>query len=131
MTVEMYWTCRNTAQRLWLNGWYLLNDQAVCLRECNGVGADWMPAWIRTLLSWMLRIFAPAVAIHDMRYFLGEGDRHQWDEEFEMNCRKLARDAFGKYNPLRYLAYSVAHRLRIILTVCGELAWNNAKEKRT
>lgn len=119
---------RRIAEEHWLAGWWTLKDPAA-LNECNGVGAAWMSAWIRTLLSALLRVFAPAVAIHDMRYYRHEGSRHRWDEEFEFNCRVLARGKYGKFNPLRYLAYTVAHRLRVVLTVAGEIAWNQtAKE---
>lgn len=120
-----------TATRLWLSGWYLLKDTAACLRDCNGVGAAWMPKFVRKFLDFLLKLFAPAVAIHDRRYSRNLGDRHKWDDEFYTNCRILARDEYSWYHPLRYLAYFVAGRLRAALTVAGEIAWiQAAKEKK-
>lgn len=118
------------ARRLWLAGWYLLQNTEACMRDCNGVGAEWMPKFIRKFLDFILKIFAPAVAIHDRRYSINEGDRNKWDDEFEANCRTIARDEYSWYNPLRYLAYWVARRLHIALTIAGEIAWIQAgKEK--
>lgn len=114
------------ARRLWLGGWFLLKDTNACMKECNGTGAEWMPKFIRRFLDFILRLFAPAVAIHDRRYAINTGNRHHWDDEFEINCRIIARDKFGKFNPLRYLAYRVAGKLRITLTVTGEIAWIQA-----
>ena len=114
------------ARRLWLFGWFLLKDTKACLADCNGTGADWMPKFIRRFLDFILRLFAPAVAIHDRRYSKNKGDRNKWDDEFETNCRIIARHKYGKFNPLRYLAYRVAHKLRIALTITGEIAWIQA-----
>ena len=36
------------ARRLALSGYWLLHDTARAVRECNGIGADWFPAWLRT-----------------------------------------------------------------------------------
>lgn len=118
------------ARRLWLSGWYLLQDTEACLRDCNGVGAAWMPEFIRKFLDFILKLFAPAVAIHDRRYSFNEGDRNQWDDEFEFNCRTLVRNEFFWYDPRRYLSCLVARRLRAVLAIAGEIAWIQAgKEK--
>lgn len=118
------------ARRLWLSGWYLLQNTEACLRDCNGVGAEWMPKFIRKFLDFILKIFAPAVAIHDRRYSRNEGDRNKWDDEFETNCRTIACDKFSWHDPRRYLAFWVARKLWVALTIGGEIAWIQAgKEK--
>lgn len=129
MNIKELNNLRRESQRLWLHGWWLLMETDNCLRECNGTGAEWMPQWIRTFLDFILQLFAPAVAIHDMRYFKNDGDRHKWDDEFEMNCRMLARDKYSWYNPCLYLAYFTAHRLRSLLTISGEIAWKQSGER--
>ena len=131
MTIETLKKCRAEAQRLWLGGWYVLMDEANALRECNGCGAEWMPRWMRRFLSWLLKLFAAAFAIHDMRYWRNEGDRHEWDDEFETNCRAIARDKYTWYHPMRYICYWVARRLRVALTIGGELAWKEAGKRFT
>lgn len=127
MNIKELNNLRRESQRLWLHGWWLLMETDNCLRECNGCGAEWMPKWIRTFLDCILQLFAPAVAIHDMRYFKHEGDRHKWDDEFEANCRMLARDKFSWYNPLLWISYFVASRLRVALTIGGEIAWKQSE----
>ena len=123
--------CQTIAQRLWLSGWYLLNDEETCLRECNGCGADWMPKWIRTFLDFVLRLFAPAVAIHDMRYYKNDSVRESWDDEFLENCQRIAKDKYSWCNPLRYVALFAARRLYIALLIGGELAWREAGKRFT
>ena len=101
MTEEEWGDCFVEASRLKLSGWELLEDMELCMEVCNGLGAEWMPDWIRKFLGWLLPVFAPAVAIHDLRYEIGEGPREKWDDEFEENCRKLASDKYAVFNPLR------------------------------
>ena len=129
MTEEELKGLKNKAKELNLCGWNLLEDRETCLKECNGMGADWMPENFRYFLTSILKVFAPATAIHDMRYFHNQGDRNTWDDEFYFNCRHLARDKYGKYNPMRYICYGVARRLRIALTVGGTIAWKNAGKR--
>lgn len=126
MTLSQLEQCRSEARRLWLSGWWLLSETENCLRECNGCGAEWMPQWIRNFLDFILKLFAPAVAIHDMRYFKHFGNRHFWDDEFETNCRAIAQDKYTWCHPMRYVCYRVARRLRVALTIGGEIAWRNA-----
>ena len=127
MTPQQLEQCRAEARKLWLAGWWLLNSDR-CLVECNGIGAKWMGGVCR-ILNYLLPSFLTASAIHDMRYFINEGDRHVWDDEFEINCRTIIRHKYDWYNPLRYAGYQLARRLRAALTIGGELAWQQAKEK--
>lgn len=129
MTEKELMLLRNQAMRLWLSGWYCLSNTELCLRECNGCGAEWMPKWIRTFLDFILQLFAPAVAIHDMRYFRNEGKREDWDAEFFVNCCVIAVDKYSWYNPCRYLALLTARRLYVTLIVCGEKAWREAGKR--
>lgn len=123
MTEEEWGDCFVEANRLELSGWELLEDMELCMEVCNGIGAEWMPGWIRKFLGWLFPVFAPAVAIHDLRYEIGEGPRDKWDDELEENCRKLARDKYGVFNPLRGLCYVAARRMRIALAIGGMFAY--------
>ncbi len=128
MTEHELATVLKASRHYWLSGWYTLNDTENALRECNGMGAEWFPSWVRKFLDYFLRLFAPAVAIHDMRYFRQEPDRRRWDDEFEYNCRTILDNYFGWYNPLLYIGRWIAHKLRLALTVGGELAWRKCQK---
>lgn len=129
MTLQQLEQCRVEARKLWLSGWWLLNSDR-CLTECNGIGALWM-GFLCKLLNFLMPSFVTASAIHDMRYFLNEGDRHHWDDEFETNCRAVLRDRYGRCNTVRYVGYWLARRLRVALTIGGEIAWDNAGKRFT
>lgn len=114
------------AKKYWLSGWYLLQNKGVCLQECNGMGPEWMPAWLRLLLSRMFELFAPAFAIHDMRYWQHKATRHKWDDELEHNCRVIITNTYKWYNPKRQIGYWAAHQIRVALAVGGDIAWIQA-----
>lgn len=116
------------ALRLKLSGWELLLDTERAVAECNGIGAAWM-GWFCKVLNILCPSLVTASAIHDMRYFKNQGDRHKWDDEFESNCRVILRDKYGVFNPVRYFGYYLVHKLRGALTIGGGIAWNTAKEK--
>ena len=100
-----------------------------CLAECNGCGADWMPKWARKFFDWLLRLFAPAIAIHDMRYYKHEENREKWDDEFETNCRMLLYDEYGFWHPMRWIGNFVIRQLRAALATFGGVAWDVAGKR--
>ena len=116
------------AIRLNLSGWELLLDTDRAVAECNGIGAAWMGKLCK-IFDFLLPSLVTASAIHDMRYFQNKNDRHLWDDEFENNCRIIIRDKYRWYHPGRYIAFYLAHKLRIALYIGGEFAWNQAKGK--
>ena len=116
------------AIRLKLSGWELLLDTERAVAECNGIGAAWMGKLCK-FFNFLLPSLVTASAIHDMRYFQNKNDRHQWDDEFENNCRIIIRSKYHWYNPGRYAAFYLAHKMRIALYIGGEIAWNQAKGK--
>jgi hypothetical protein len=123
MTIIEWQECYAVAERLKLSGWELLKDRERCLEECNGIGAGWMPEWLRMCLGVCLELFKPAAAIHDLRYSMAKLDRWKCDAEFEENCRALARDEYSAWNPLRYVCYLTAKRLRFALIIAGGTAY--------
>lgn len=84
-------------------------------RVYNGVGADWMPLWIRVVLTWLFGpVFAPAIFTHDFRYSYGVGtlcDFCEANAELDRNGRICADVRYGKFNPLRYAARALARKL--------------------
>ena len=129
MTYTELRALQKEAQRLWISGWWLLMETENCLRECNGCGAEWMPKWIRKFLDKFLRLFAPAIAIHDMRYYKHEENRDKWDDEFEVNCREILYDKYGFWNPMRWLGKLVIRQLRGALATLGGIAWDDAGKR--
>ena len=129
MTFDTLRKLQKESQRLWLHGWWLLMETENCLAECNGCGADWMPAWIRNFLDFFLRLFAPAIAIHDMRYYKHEHNREKWDDEFETNCRMLLYDKYGFWHPMRWIGNFVIRQLRAALATFGGVAWDIAGKR--
>ena len=76
-----------------LGGAELLNDAAAVKRDCNGIGAAWMPDRLRDLLGERYLELKIVADIHDRRYALGGGILARWraDWEFLRNGLKMAR----------------------------------------
>lgn len=113
----------NEAKRLDLSGYELLEDRAIAFRECNGIGADWMPGWLRLTISTLCPSIALAADIHDLRYYYGgtEADRLKSDAEFLTNVELIAMD----YNILRrWIVRSTGQKMYELLRSFGGFAWN-------
>ena len=76
-----------------LSGAELLDDVAAVRRDCNGIGAAWMPDRLRDLLGERYPELVIIADIHDRRYALGGGILARWraDWEFLRNGLKMAR----------------------------------------
>lgn len=112
------------AMALTLSGAELLLDENA-LEECNGIGADWFPVWLRCLITSALPSLEIIADIHDMRYFIGGHiqDRKLADKEFEENGEKVALQ-YGAFNPRRYLVRKAVKLMYAILVVGGWTAFN-------
>ena len=82
------------------------------VEECyNGAGPDWMSEFSRTVLTMLLRYYAPAFIIHDVEFAMNddfENTDHNW-QRFEdcndrmwRNIQKLNAYIFAWYNPRKY-----------------------------
>ena len=116
---------RNLARRLGLSGHWLLRNIDRAQKSCNGIGADWFPAWLR----WVINICFPEMVIiadiHDVRYAIG-GDlyaRRMADTEFLANGYNIAEEKYGKIPPVRYAAELVVRLMYRALRIGGRLAW--------
>jgi hypothetical protein len=124
------------AKKLNLAGWRVLQNEALADRECNGIGADWFPFWLRWLVSFVCPFLVLAADIHDMEYYYGgtENDRRAADARFLANGYILAEYHFRWIPPLKWLAEWLTRRMYRILRLFGETAWhenlsNTGKEK--
>lgn len=77
----------------------------------NGAGPDWMSEFSRSVLTMLLRYYAPAFIIHDVEFALNddcENTDRNW-QRFEdcndrmwRNIQKLNAYIFAWYNPRKY-----------------------------
>lgn len=76
-----------------LSGAELLDDMAAVKRDCNGIGAEWMPDRWRDRLGERYPELVVVADIHDRRYAIGGGILARWraDWEFLRNGLKMAR----------------------------------------
>lgn len=124
MTEEQLDEKYELAMKLGLSGAeLLLNEDA--LEECNGIGADWFPSWLRWLITSALPFLEVIADIHDMRYYIGGciKDRKFADKEFEENGEKVALQ-YGAINPMRYLVRKAVKLMYAILVIGGWTAFN-------
>lgn len=114
-----------------LCGYELLKDADAVVRECNGVGASWMPEVMRDLCTMLNSVMELPAAIHDMRYARGttRQDKKDADNEFLTNCFKVIREVFAWWNPWRYIMMRRAVRFTTYLELFGDAAFKEAKKK--
>ena len=91
----------------------------------NGIGPEWLPAFIREKLTKYLAIFAPACLIHDFRFWIGNGsylDFASANNALEENLYKCVNAEIKWYHPFRRLAgYYAAH---LMAEACRRYGWS-------
>lgn len=118
-----------------LVGWemYCNAPDELIERVCNGIGPEWFPSAIRTLLDKMhpsLRIVAD---IHDMWYYYGDGTEKDFkaaNRAFDENGDIIAKDKFAWYNPRRYLVQMEAAHFAKMCDIGGKFAYYAAIANR-
>lgn len=92
---------------------------------CNGCGPEWMSQEMRDKLTAFLAVFFPAFCLHDCRFaYDNDGTRAKFDaanRELRLNCRILADDAYGWYDPRRYVW---RHRAKLVYLACKDFGWS-------
>lgn len=116
----------NLAVSLDLSGSELLRDADTVIRQCNGVGASWMPDLMRRAATELNPVMEVPAAIHDRRYCIGttRADRQAADDEFLANCRITIDAAHPWYRPARYIYRRRARRYYGYLRAFGSAAFN-------
>lgn len=108
-----------------LRGAELLDNIEAIKRDCNGIGAEWMPDRLRDLLGERYPELVIIADIHDRRYALGGGILARWraDWEFLVNGLKMAHHCrrIG-------IAWAVI-RMWVLLRLGGAAAFNYHKVK--
>lgn len=114
-----------------LSGAELLNDAAAVKRDCNGIGAAWMPDATREWISTANPSLVVVADIHDRRYSIGgtEADRQAADAEFRANGMKMAKHVYRCYDPRRYWMMWQVRKFAALLASFGALAFNYREEE--
>ena len=114
-----------------LSGLEMLEDYDAVMRDCNGVGADWMPDSLTQIITKMHSVMEVPAAIHDRRYVTGttRQDRQDADLEFLSNVMRVIEFEYPWWHPLRYINRKRAERYYTYLRAFGGRAWEEAKKK--
>jgi hypothetical protein len=118
----------SSARQYNLSGAELLADYGAVVRDCNGIGADWMPDCMTALCTKLNGVMEVPAAIHDRRYILNV-DRLAADTEFLSNCMTVIEHDYAWWNPMRYIMRRRAARYYSYLRMFGGHAWEEAKKK--
>ena len=115
-----------------LSGAELLDDTERAIRVCNGIGAAWMPEWLRALISKLFPTLVLAADIHDLRYDDGGDELARLLADIEMldNGIKLANHHYSRFDPRRYIVQFVMLQFYIKLRQFGAFAFKS-KHKET
>lgn len=119
------------ASALDLSGADLLRDPDAVMRQCNGVGASWMPDLMRRACTELNPVMEVPAAIHDRRYSIGGtgADRLAADDEFLANTLAVIAVTYPWYRPARYIYRRRARRYYGYLRAFGGAAFNSGKAK--
>lgn len=130
-TIEEARQLYQVAVALELSGSALLRDPETVVRQCNGIGADWMPDLMRRACTELNPVMEVPAAIHDRRYTIGttRADRQNADNEFLHNCDIVIDDTYAWYHPMRYVYRRRARRFYGYLRAFGTIAFNTGAKK--
>ena len=108
-------------------------DEATLLVEYNGIGPEFFPAALRAKVTNWLRIFEPAALIHDLRNYLSNGQRYDFNfanTEFYDNCIILVDAAYPWWHWRRYwLRHLARFMYDFVSSAPGWRAWLDCYEK--
>ena len=119
------------ADALELSGFNLLRDPEVVMKQCNGIGASWMPDIMRKACTDLNPVMEVPAAIHDRRYSIGttRADRQNADNEFLSNCNIVIDHDYAWWHPMRYVFRKRAKRFYGYLRAFGGIAFNDGGAK--
>lgn len=102
-------------------------------KVCNGIGAERFSDKKRKAMTWALKRYEVAAAIHDLDYFLQVG-QEKADKRLLHNMKKIWKKDFGI---LRFFRPTARIELRVIIpmvygavALCGEPAYEQAGEDK-
>ena len=121
-----------TARRLKLEHVEILDKYSITeiSRIYNGIGPDRFPDVIRELLDKLHPTLLPVALIHDIEYHEG-GTKEEFtasNSRFYTNGKTAAFDAYGWYDPRRYLVWNKARQFANICELFGYIGWTKPPE---
>lgn len=122
-------TMYREARIMGLSGSELLANPQDVIRDCNGIGASWMPKAMRKLATALNPVMEVPAGIHDRRYAIG-GDspgRQFADNEFLCNTLIMIEARYAVWNPWRYLMRNRVNRYYGYLREFGAIAYGGTK----
>ena len=102
-------------------------------RIYNGIGPDRFPAELRELLNSLHPTLLPVALIHDVEYHVG-GTKEQFsasNRRFYTNGKMAAFDAYGWYDPRRYLVWNKARQFANLCELFGYIGWTKAEKNES
>jgi len=134
-TLKEIGAARMKALRLPLHGRFLLLrcSDALIMDVCNGIGPEWFPTSVRTLIDKMHPSLKIVAMLHDLEYFFGKGKAEEFNQlnnAFKTNGYMIAKDSFGWYNPRRYVVEFDAAKFAKCCDLGGRFAYYAAIEQR-
>lgn len=120
------------AARQGLAGAEELADNQRARRICNGIGAEWFPAWLRDFVGALAPVLEPAAWIHDLDYTAGGGaaERRKADWRFMVNGFRAARADFPLDRLRRYAVMLTTVRFWVLLRLFGAAAFDRGGGER-
>jgi len=102
-----------------------LADAELVAAVCNGIGAGWIPAVMRSLADVLNPAMKIPAAIHDVAYAAGgdDNDRRAADLIFHTNTLVVIDDLYAWYDPRRYIMRRRAGRYYDYLRAFGGKAF--------
>ena len=97
-------------------------------RVYNGTGPDSWPSWARAKLDEELKLFAPAVMVHDCDFEFSDGSRDQFyaaNDRLTENCVKLADARYSGWSPIKVWKRLRARAAgRLMGRLCNDFGWS-------
>ena len=108
-----------------LVGWHRLADYEASASICNGIGAEWMPRWLRWLVTRLNPSLEATAWIHDLGYVRGGTPGTRLDEDllFLLNGLRAARE-HAWWTWRRYAVALLTAKDFILLRLFGAAAFN-------
>ena len=103
------------------------------LTICNGIGPEWFPASLRTMVDRFHPSLIVVSMIHDIMYHVGDGtdeDFRNANRIFRENGYRMAKLNYGWYNPARYKVEYDAWKFGRMCDRFGRTAYDQAIEDR-
>lgn len=102
-------------------------------RVCNGIGAEWFPQALRTVLNGLNPSLIIVADNHDLGFLFGDGSKeyfHRCNAAFKSNGYRMAKHNYKAWDIRRYLVMWQASKFARLCDVGGLPAYEAAIKER-